>query len=568
MRYYVLASDYDGTLAHHGGVTDEVIEALKALKASGRSLLLVTGRELDELKALFPAHTVFDRIVAENGALIYNPATLEETTLGDAPPEAFIAELRKRGVQPLSAGRVIVATWEPHQDTVLEVIKQFGIERQIIFNKGAVMVLPPGINKSKGLQAALDAMGFSIHNVVAVGDAENDSAMLQVAECAVSVANALPTLQKISDWVTPADHGEGVTQLAARLREDDLLTLDPVLKRHYLPLGDRYDNAPFLVSPYGSNIILAGSSGGGKTTFTAAFMEILLQRGYQFIMIDPEGDYLELQGTVTIGDVAQPPALEPLMQLLERPHQSVVVCTLALSMEEKPAFLQQLLAAVLELRQHKGRPHWILLDEAHHLAPAEANPHFFTPLHAFTNFIAITTRPELLHQSLLDQATTIMAVGQAPHDTIHHYASCIKAALPEIPIADLQKGEALVWHRPSGEAPFLIRTLVPQKILQRHKRKYAIGDMGPDSFIFTGPEAKLQLKASNLLRFVEIAEGVDDDTWLFHLQRHDYSTWMRDSVNDETLAEQVEKIEDKEPDAVASRDAIAQLVKLHYTGPA
>lgn len=568
MRYYVLASDYDGTLAHHGGVTDEVVEALKALKASGRSLLLVTGRELDELKALFPAHAVFDRIVAENGALIYNPATLEETTLGDAPPEAFVAELRKRGVQPLSAGRVIVATWEPHQDTVLEVIKQFGIERQIIFNKGAVMVLPPGINKSKGLNAALDAMGFSMHNVVAVGDAENDSAMLQVAECAVSVANALPTLQKISDWITPADHGEGVMQLAARMREDDLLTLDPMLKRHYLPLGDRYDNAPFLVSPYGSNIILAGSSGGGKTTFTAAFMEILLQRGYQFIMIDPEGDYLELQGTVTIGDVAQPPALEPLMQLLERPHQSVIVCTLALSMEEKPAFLQQLLAAVLDLRQHKGRPHWILLDEAHHLAPAEANPHFFTPLHAFTNYIAITTRPELLHQSLLDQATTIMAVGQAPHETIHHYASCIKAALPEIPIADLQKGEALVWHRPSGEAPFLIRTLVPQKILQRHKRKYAIGDMGPDSFIFTGPEAKLQLKASNLLRFVEIAEGVDDDTWLFHLQRHDYSAWMRNSVNDETLAEQVEKIEDKEPDAGASRNAIAQLVKLHYTGPA
>jgi hypothetical protein len=182
--------------------------------------------------------------------------------------------------------------------------------------------------------------------------------------------------------------------------------------------------------------------------------------------------------------------------------------------------------------------------------------------------MAITTKPELLHQSLLDQATTIMAVGQAPHETIHNYASCIKAGLPEIPIADLQKGEALVWHRPSGEAPFLIRTLVPQKILQRHKRKYAIGDMGPDSFIFTGPEAKLHLKASNLLRFVEIAEGVDDDTWLFHLQRHDYSTWMRNSVNDETLAEQVEKIEDKEPDAVASRDAIAQLVKLHYTGPA
>lgn len=568
MRYYVLATDYDGTLAHHGRVTGETISAIKALKATGRTLLLVTGRELDELKAIFPEHALFDRIVAENGALVYNPSTLEETALGEAPPAAFIAELRKRGVTPLSAGRVIVATWEPYQGTVLEVIKQFGIERQIIFNKGAVMVLPPGINKSAGLAAALDSMGFSMHNVVAIGDAENDTAMLQAAECAVSVANALPALQKISDWITPGDHGAGVMQLAARLQADDLLELDPLLQRHYLPLGDRYDNAPFMIPPYGTNIILAGTSGGGKTTFTAAFMEILLQHGYQFLMIDPEGDYLELEGTVTIGDVKQPPAIEPLIQLLEKPHESVVVCTLALSMEEKPVFFEQLLAALQDLRQRKGRPHWILLDEAHHLAPAAANPHAFTSLKAFTNFVAITPRPELLHQSLLDNATTIMAVGEAPHETLNSYAAAIHTRLPALPAAALQKGETLVWHRPSGEAPFLVRTLVPHQVLQRHKRKYAIGDMGPDSFFFTGPEGKLHLKASNLHRFVEIAEGLDNETWMYHLQRHDYSTWIREHVNDETLAEHVEKIEDTSQDAAASRDAIAKLVQVHYTGPA
>src|SRR5687767_3421466 len=159
MRYRILATDYDGTIAHHGFVPPKVVESLKALKASGRILLLVTGRELDELKEIFPDHTIFDLVVAENGALLYNPATLEETKLGDPPPPTFVKELQARGVTPLSAGRVIVATWEPHQATVLEVIKEFGIERQIIFNKGAVMILPPGINKAKGLEAALDAMG-------------------------------------------------------------------------------------------------------------------------------------------------------------------------------------------------------------------------------------------------------------------------------------------------------------------------------------------------------------------------------------------------------------------------
>jgi len=568
MRYRVLATDYDGTIAHHGAVPNDVVESLKALKASGRAILLVTGRELDELKAIFPEHTIFDLIVAENGALLYNPATLEETKLGDPPPPAFVHTLQARGVQPLSAGRVIVATWEPHQATVLEVIKEFGIERQIIFNKGAVMILPPGINKAKGLETALDNMGYSLHNVVGVGDAENDTAMLQAAECAVSVANALPALQNISDWITPADHGTGVMQLADRMRETDLQAFDPLLQRHYLPLGERYDNSPFELSPYGSSIIIAGSSGGGKTTLTAAFMEILLQRGYQFCMVDPEGDYLEMQGAVVIGDVNQPPAIDAIMQLLQQPRQSVIACTLALSMEEKPAFLQQLLVAIQELQQHKSRPHWLLLDEAHHLAPEVADPSSFNTLTAIRNFMAITTKPELVHKPLIERATTIIAVGDEPHNTLYSFASITGEDIPEVPDTPLQKGEALVWHRPSGEAPFLVRTLVPQQVLQRHKRKYSTGDMGPDSFIFTGPENKLKLRANNLQTFVELAQGVDDDTWMFHLKNQDYSKWIRHAVNDDTLAEQVGRVETSEQDPASSRSSIAKLIQLHYTGPA
>ena len=82
--------------------------------------------------------------------------------------------LRERGVEPLSVGRSIVATWEPMETVVLEVIHEQGLELQITFNKGAVMVLPPGVNKASGLEAALQALGLSRHNVVGAGDAEND----------------------------------------------------------------------------------------------------------------------------------------------------------------------------------------------------------------------------------------------------------------------------------------------------------------------------------------------------------------------------------------------------------
>ena len=166
MRYHALAADYDGTLAHHGVIDDTTWAALRRLKESGRKLIMVTGRELDELLALLPHPELFDRIVAENGALIYNPATKQIRTLAPGPPAVFVAELQRRGVERISVGRVIVATWEPHQDTVLHVIHDLGLELQVIFNKGAVMVLPSGVNKATGLASALDELGLSAHNVV------------------------------------------------------------------------------------------------------------------------------------------------------------------------------------------------------------------------------------------------------------------------------------------------------------------------------------------------------------------------------------------------------------------
>ena len=100
----------------------------------------------------------------------------------------------ERKVEPISVGRSIIATWAPHQAAVLGAIQELGLESQIIFNKGAVMVLPPGVNKASGLKAALTA-GYPAHNVVAVGDAENDHAFLGLSGCAAAVANALPTIE-------------------------------------------------------------------------------------------------------------------------------------------------------------------------------------------------------------------------------------------------------------------------------------------------------------------------------------------------------------------------------------
>ena len=233
MHYLALACDYDGTLANDGVVSPQTIDALERVGASGRKLILITGRLLEDLQKAFPRLDLFTSVVAENGALLYNPADSTVKLLGEAPPRQFIQALQERGVTSLSIGRVIIASLHPYEKVIVDVIDKLGLERQVIFNKGAVMVLPTGVNKGTALVAALQELKFSAQNVVGVGDAENDHSFLSLCECSVAVANALPSLKEQADYTTKADNGDGVTELIEQLLADDLKTLDQRVGRRY-----------------------------------------------------------------------------------------------------------------------------------------------------------------------------------------------------------------------------------------------------------------------------------------------------------------------------------------------
>ena len=98
MRYLVLATDYDGTLASQGRVSEDVIDCLKRVRESGRKVMLVTGRHMPDLLTVFPKLELFDRVVVENGALLYRPETREEKLLCEPPDERFVKMLKDRGV--------------------------------------------------------------------------------------------------------------------------------------------------------------------------------------------------------------------------------------------------------------------------------------------------------------------------------------------------------------------------------------------------------------------------------------------------------------------------------------
>ena len=222
MRYLGLATDYDATLATDGVVDHETVDCLRRLAATGRKLILVTGRQLNDLPDVFPEVSIFDRVVAENGALVYRPANREIRALAQAPPPRFVDELRRRAVQPLYIGRVVVATVEPNDTTVTDVIRKLGLGLQVILNKGSVMVLPASVDKATGLAAALHELALLPDNVVGIGDAENDLAFLAMCGCGVAVANALDVVKERADRVTKMPDGAGVREVVEWLITEDL----------------------------------------------------------------------------------------------------------------------------------------------------------------------------------------------------------------------------------------------------------------------------------------------------------------------------------------------------------
>ncbi len=399
MYVLALATDYDGTLAHDGIVSDEALAALERLAASGRKLILVTGRELPDLEKVFARIDIFDRVVAENGALLYTPASRTERELAPKPSPELVKRLSARGVAPISVGRSVIATWEPHEAAALEEIKRLGLELEIIFNKGAVMILPSGVNKASGLAAALEELQLSPHNVVGVGDAENDHAFLRTVGFGVAVSNALPQVKKTADFVTERARGDGVIELAEHLLEEDAGLF--ATERHRIQVGRQAEGAAVTVSPSGGSILLSGTSGIGKSTLATAMMERFAEQKFQFCVIDPEGDYEELEDVVTVGDGKTAPSTQQILDLLAKPSSNVVINLLGIKIDERPNYFAKLMPDLASLRARTGRPHWLIIDEAHHLLPTARDGASLAVPQALPATILITVHPDLVSPDVL-----------------------------------------------------------------------------------------------------------------------------------------------------------------------
>jgi hydroxymethylpyrimidine pyrophosphatase-like HAD family hydrolase len=224
MRFTILATDYDGTLATNGIVADAIVEHLRRAREKGLRLVLVTGRELPSLFDTFAHVDLFELVVAENGAVLYDPATRSTAVIAPPPQPGLLAALQRERV-PISVGHSIVATTAPYDLQMRAAIQAFAPDSHIIYNKRAVMALPLRVTKATGLIAALAILKVTPQQCIGIGDAENDVEFMRLCGLAVAVCNALPQVKFVADIVLASERGAGVIELATRLLAGEFETV-------------------------------------------------------------------------------------------------------------------------------------------------------------------------------------------------------------------------------------------------------------------------------------------------------------------------------------------------------
>lgn len=534
MHVLALAADYDNTLAFADTVDAATLESLQRLKASGRKLILVTGRILAELLPVFPGYGICDRIVAENGAQVFDPQTRRSQLLACPPPPLLVQRLRNAGVQPLAVGETIIATHQPNEGIVLDVIRELGLEYNIIFNKGAVMLLPGGINKASGLRYALQELDISRHAAVGVGDAENDHSFLALCGSSAAVANALASVKERANLVLDRVGGAGVQQLVDKIIENDAGLTGP--GQRGLAVGTDAGGGSVLTGPTQGHVLVAGPSGAGKSAFATALTERMIEQEFEFCVFDPEGDYSMLRGAVPVGAIDHAPDEKEVVDLISKAAVNVVVHLHALAPDRRRGFLERLWPEIQALKAVTGRPNWMIVDEAHQTFPATDGRDLSAD---FPPSVFLTVDPESLSSPLLAAIESLCAFGPDAGKIVA--AFCRAAGLPEpATLPEPGPGEILLWRPRTAQPAEIVRLLPHTQIHRRHAGKYAEGDVGiARSFYFRGPDGRCAVRARNLFEFMRLADQVDDAVWNYHLYAHDYSRWFRDVIRDSDLAQEI-----------------------------
>lgn len=553
------------------------------VKEAGYVLILVTGRRLAVIPELGPFDELCEAIVAENGATIYYPLINRvETPFGKLADEVVQnLKLLNIGVE---FGEAIAATWTPHDRAVLDSIAKTGYAATLEYNKGAVMVLPPGATKGSGLKHALAKLGYSTRNVLACGDAENDRSMFEQADLSVAVSNATPNIRNLADLVLEKKGGEGCRDMLANLVQNKIPPYRCQPNRR-INLGNTLKKDPVCLSSFNfldSNWCIAGSSGTGKTWIAGLILEQLLDMGYQVCVIDPEGDYRSIKAvprTIVFGSAySPPPAVSDVITLLEYAQINIILDLCQYNLDEKRDYVRRFLQALGGLRARRGVPHWFLLDEAHYFCQwgGDSLSELIMENARAGGFTFITYQVEGLPEALLNSIDHwIITKLQHERETQHIQNILREQGLPvppSIQFGDIPKRQFYLsmgntnQQEPPQSGIVSLDQMSRTTPHVRHLHKYLIAPLpSKKQFYFHTEHGEAAIKpAASLWEFSQILPLLPIDTIRYHLERKDFERWLRDIIKNDELAHQLRKIDNRMLSDKVLKQTLCDTVNYHF----
>ena len=125
-----------------------------------------------------------------------------------------------------------------------------------------------------------------------------------------------------------------------------------------------------------------------------------------------------MQDVITLGNRNHAVTVNEVLSILEDPQVTLNVNLLGISLGDRPEFFGQLFPTLQAMRTRTGRPHWIVLDEAHHMLPTDW-AHLGRALpQNLGETVLVTVHPDHLPPIVLSLVDIVIAVGPEPEKTI------------------------------------------------------------------------------------------------------------------------------------------------------